>query len=306
MPIRRRLRTPRAVLAGSAVLCLALTLPSCAPNEGSEAGMASQGEVPPPTVVEKSPLTLEWVDLAKSNSESDLETLGRRLDDDALLEQLDNPNDYVALEAESLQVYFVLAALAANPHPSARKVVGELAASPRYGYPGALQAALLEASVAAADPAPGLVELWRRELAPDASELMRTVDVLVANGSAEALTLLEQALIANEYREDYVAAWFRDPVLRHRQDPHLLQMCQRLIANPDWPRRLKQHLVAALFDYLPDAWYQIDVPPPTPPQRDAMTDEARATLQAIAGMAREQRLIGGRRYREIRAELQSG
>ncbi len=263
----------------------------------------AQGQAPPPVIVAKSPLTLQVVELAGQGAQGAQDQLRSRLTDRAFLAQLNTPQEYLALEPTNLQLYFILETLARNEAPGARALLGELAASPIYMSPGAYLAALLEASVHARNPAPGLVALWDAQLAPDGSELQRAVDVVVANGSPQAIDTLERRLLRNEYREDYVVAWLRSPVLRHRQDLPLLQASARLLEAPGWPSRLKQFLVEALFDYDREHWYQSEVQPPEPPSRAALTADSRAALERIAQIGRDQSLLGRSRYREIQSEI---
>lgn len=284
-------------------ICLALVLLSCLPHEGSEAAMTIQGPVPPPVIVVKSALTLEAIKLAEGDTETALERLRSMLIDKKVLLQINTEREYLALYPDNLQLYFILEALARNPASRARILFGDLAANPLYAYPGSYQAVLLEASVHVNKPAPGLVTLWQAQLQPDASELHRTVDVVIKNGSMEAINLFEHMLLENRYREDFVVAWFRGPILRHRQDLMLLEACERLIQSSGWPARLKRFLVEALYDYHPGSWYQIDVEPPRPPSRDKLNEQSRNLLRMIAKIARDQKLIGSKRFREIQNEL---
>jgi hypothetical protein len=269
---------------------MSLVCPGC---KGTEAEMTSQGMKPPPVVVKMTPLTLDTLKLAHESTKEAQSQLHSMLIDPAFLRRLNTDHEYLALDPKNLQLYFILEALALNSAPAARELIGDLARTPLYRYPGGYQEALLEASVKVTNPAPGLLALWQEQLAPDASALYRTVRVLVANGAKEAIDLFEQRLLENKYREDYVVLWFRNPVLRHRQDRLLLEAYERLLQNPNWPLRLKRFLVEALFDYQPQSWYhlEIDADPPKPPSRDTLSEDSRQILQRIAKISQRQKII---------------
>jgi hypothetical protein len=252
------------------------------------------GALPPSVPLELSEITVEAIALARQDCPAAHEQLRGRLLDTAWLHRLNAELEYVALGPPDLQLYFILEALAANPSGPARETLGTLAADARYATPGPFLPLLLEASKGSAEPPEPLIALWASQLATDASELARTIDTLVANGSAPAIRLFEQSLLERDYREDYVVSWLRDPVLRHRQDLILLQACHRLLESPRWRELYKTTLVEVLFDYQPKAWYHPETPPPQPPSRSELTEEARQTLLRIADAAQALRKVRGR------------
>ena len=254
-------------------------------------------------IIEKKLVTQKVIKLASENTEEAQCWLRSKVTDPEFLQRLNSEREYLALRPENLQLYFILEALAMNPAPVAQGLFDELTSAPLYSYPGPYLAALLEASVHVAKPASGLIALWLEQLKPDASELNRTVDVVVANGSAEAIHLFESVLLENKYREDYVIAWFRYTVLRHRQDLMLLKACERLLQSSSWPARLKSFLVEVLFEYQPERWYQIDVTPPKPPARSSLSENSRDILRKIAQLGRDKKIISRKRYIEIQNEL---
>lgn len=288
----------RAVLV-FALLPIAACLPA---NEVESTMEAMQGNVPAPMPVAASPATAALTADAASDDPEQLAGLPAKLTDRALLATLNTEQELHALPAASLQLHFVLDALAGNPHAAAATAFDALAAAPMYQQPGPFLTLLLQASARAVSPGPALQSLWQIQLTPDATELDLTVAILLDNGSAAAIDVLEHALLSNAYREDYVVAWLRDPLLRHRQDLPALQMCSRLLAS-DWSSTLKGVLVDVLFEYRPDEWYRHDTTPPAPPPRAALTEPARALLLDMARAARGQRLLGRQRYNAAEAEL---
>ncbi|MEO0974899.1 MAG: hypothetical protein AAFX85_17565, partial [Pseudomonadota bacterium] len=135
------------------------------------------------------------------------------------------------------------------------------------------------------------------------SELGRTIDVIVRNGSPSAIAVLEEVLPDERQREDYIVAWLRDPLLRHRHDVALLEACQRLLTGNELSKARKRAMVEALFNYEPERWYHPESPPPLPPARDTLSDGARQLLLDIAQQARAAKLLRGGEHRRIRKEL---
>lgn len=279
-------------------------LSSCGSGNGGNAQPTTEtGPVSPPVVVQPSAATLELIELASQDSAAAQESLLKVLLNRAELAKLNTEQEYLALEPRNLQVFFVLRALAANKTAAARSSLDAVAGDAMYRYAGSFQAVLLEASQYSVDPPSNLLRLWEEQLQPDAGSLHQAVDAVVANGSEKAIKLFEKSLLEQPYREDFVIAWLRDPVLRHRQDAHLLRACERLIKNAKWRKDYRRELVAVLFDYDPKRWYQPETVAPRPPDRKKLSDEARKLLLQIADQAAAEGQLSGRRHSEIREEL---
>jgi hypothetical protein len=299
--------TPRLLTPSALLLCVA-----CSPFGGSETAMADKqtegagptGASAPAQSVVPTAATATAVDRLRSGDSEAVVELAGRLTDPTFLDDLDSERDRLALPPERLQLHLLLRALAASPAPEAPRRFAALAAQVPYSYPGAHAAAFIEASRYARDPEAGLLTYWRRQLEADGSELERTVSVLLDNGSTPALAVLEDALLQEPYREDYVIAWFRDGVLRHRQDAGVVALCRALLGHPEWSRALKRSALEVLFDYAPERWYAIDVAPPAPPPRSELTAAVHAALLALledarrAGVASRQDAVRWRRALE--------
>jgi len=263
----------------------------------------ASGLVPPKVQVVKKDKTLEAMALARSTEPADHDRLRALLTDEEHLRSLDTPDEYLRLPVENLQLHFVLTELSDNTAAPALETLDQLARHAAYREPGPRPALLLLASGKIGEVPAGIRQLWKEQLDADADELELAVAMVVANGSVEAISILEDALLHQSYDQDQVIAWLQDPILTHRQDVPLLAMCERLLRSEDWPGQLRTVLVEVLFDYRPDAWYMIDVEPPRPPSRDALSAAARERLIAIADLALREGMIDKARRAEIDAQL---
>lgn len=260
-------------------------------------GLALRVEVPP-----ISPLAAEAITLARSKDVRDHDRLAEMLINTAYLNRLDAPELVQVAEPDALQLSHVLRVAAAD----APGVVDRLTESQLYSGPGPLQIALISASAGVAAPDEVLVRFWRFQLDPEADELGSTIDALLANQSAVAIELLVQAFTDEGFDNEIVFWWFRGPLLERRQDPPLLAMAENLVAGAGDARLSDERrfvLVEALFDYRPSDWYVATEAPPTPPDRAALTEQARRRLLAIADIAERDGLIDAARRAQIETQL---
>jgi hypothetical protein len=237
--------------------------------------------------------------LAESGAAQDRARLGSMLLDEAWLDQLDPPQVAMGLDPGALQLTRVLRSVA----DKAPELLEPIARSTLYRGSGYRLAALIEASSAAANPGPGLVGLWRDQIDPESDELDTTIRTLTSNGSPAAVSLLEGAFASEAFDTGLVISWFRDPVLRHRQDVALLDAVERLLRGRHLDAQRSFSLVEALFEYRPADWYVPTAAPPQPPARADLTEGARSRLRSIADLAQQAGIIDARRRAEIEAEL---
>ena len=278
----------------------------------STQGAATQGAaglVPPKVEIQPKPLTREVIDLVRSSEASKHEKARTLLADKNYLLRLNTEQEYLALPAESLQLHLILDALCDNSSKEATETINLLAGNSLYsdaaaGLPQTQTLLLLSSRKVASAPA-NLQRFWKDQLKPEADDLHLAVETLVANGSAEAIKVLEESLRQNEYEPDFVVAWFRDPFLKHRQDPRLLEMCDRLLRSENWSSDLKPPLIEALFEYRPKAWYTQENEPPKPPGRAALSPAARQKLGEIAELALAKGWINQDQHSRIKQELQA-
>ena len=261
------------------------------------------GEAPQPLKVETKAVTLEAVQWVKSPDTESQQKARALLTDEKFLQSLNSEREYLVFPAESLQLWFVLDALARNAAPPAIETLNIIAGNPLYRDPGPRRTVLLKSSQNARTPPANVERFWKEQVRPNADELNLAVETLVANGSPAAIKILEQEFLRNEHEPDYLVAWFQDPILRHRQDLVLLEASERLLRTEKWSEDLKHSLVEALFDYRPKAWYLEENEPPKPPPRSALTEAERRKLQEIADLAAQNGWLTRERHAQIQSEL---
>ncbi|MEM1435887.1 MAG: hypothetical protein AAGG11_17635 [Pseudomonadota bacterium] len=112
------------------------------------------------------------------------------------------------------------------------------------------------------------------------------VEVLLGNGSQQAMVTLERAMLSAGFEEERVINWLRTSFLERRGDGAVVELATRLIQAEPWPATLKHVLLEAMFDYRPEDWYPYDPEPPEPPATlDADAERARARLLEVAQAA---------------------
>lgn len=221
--------------------------------------------------------------LARSKRPEDHEALLGFLRRTEFLLRLDTPEDYADAAAKRLRISRVLEALATNEAPSARQVIVELAQDSNFLSEEARVDQLIRASAYVRPAPPALVTFWDKYSQPDDGFSNLTVEALVENGGEPALRLFEKKMADTRHGRDEKIAWLRTEVLPHRDDPPLLNACERLLAGA-LPQDLRPHLVEVLFDYRPDEWYR-PASVSTPPDRSKASAEAREALRRIGELA---------------------
>jgi hypothetical protein len=266
---------------------------------GGERASSGEGPADAGQRAAVSPEARQAIVLAQSKSDTDHGKLRKLLLDKNWLDQLDPPGTAVGIDPRFLQLTQVLRVTAQNTPATLEGPAGD-ALYLRSDY---RKAALIEASGAATNAGPKLMALWRSQLHPDADELQSTVHALISNQNPEALTLLADVFSSEAIDTDVVIAWFRGPVLEHRQDAELLGCLEGLLEGNRLDPKRSAGLVEAIFDYRPSDWYITTGRPPAPPSRADLTEAARARLRSIADSALRRKLIDSRRRAQIETEL---
>lgn len=266
-------------------------------------GAPQQGMVSPVTKIDLKKSTANAIGLAKTGDASKHKKLRTLLTDENYLLTLNSAYEYLALPSESLQLHFILDALADQRFSESLKTLDVLAESPLYRQPGNRQVLLLKATGKIGAPTAGIKKLWKLQLEHQEGEFHLVVDVLVENGTPEAIAILENALLTGDYPHDYVIAWLRGAILKHRQDVPLLAACQRLLKSISWPDEFKTVLVEILYDYKPEYWYMPEHVPPKPPDISLLTRPAQQKLLEIADWALDQGYFNHARHSEIMKQL---
>ena len=206
-----------------------------------------------------------------------------RLQTQAYLETLDGPADYAEAASQGLHVGQILDALARNPAPSAQRALRSLTGSKTFLAHDERVIALIRASASVNPASPEWVRFWDRHSRPDDGFTPTTIGALVDNGSDPALRLLEKKLADPGHRDDDKRAWMHREMLRHRNDPALLQASARLLKGK-LPSRLRPALVETLFDYRPGEWFKPGYGVSAPPLASASA-AARVELRKLGPLA---------------------
>ena len=224
--------------------------------------------------------------LAQSDDVNDHRTLYTGLGSTAVLSRLDSDEDYVKYGAAQLRVAGVLKRLMMNPSPHATTQLVATTRLETFRDSLAREELLVRGLAMVRPPPADALEYWRTHAQPYSILVHITVDALCTNGTQPAIVLLEATLLNPDIDVNYKILWFRDPMLRHRNDVPLLQLCLRLLRS-SLSRELKLALVEALTDHQPDTWYPPDHLPMPPPRAEALP-LARQTLREILQTAKQE------------------
>jgi hypothetical protein len=223
------------------------------------------------------------VEFARSESLDVHESLFSYLAKEDFLNRLDGPEDYLA-PPRQLRLARVMKTLMSNPVPWSKQVLVRLTGAQTFISFEPRQELLIRALVIVRPAPPQSVSFWNEHSQPESPYLHVTISALADNGSPPALELLEQKMADPQLEPTDKVAWIRDPILVHRNEPAMLESCERMLAT-GLPPDLRPSLVEGLFDYKPE-WY-LSCEPPHPPPRLAMSDEARRILRSIGSHALE-------------------
>jgi hypothetical protein len=250
-------------------------------DQKSSGGLAGPGLNPP----SPSAFALELDKKARSRAESDLAQLERALCSPTQLLQLNTAEDYSQLPATKLTADRILRSLARNPEPAAGKIIGLLCTNEVFlAEPARVECLLGILPSVRPLPEPALA-LLRQSTFPDSDHLDMAVRALVEIGEKPALAILAEQVLNPGQDPEAVRGWLRDPVLRHRYDRPVLEMCLNLLSDPRFDPDLKNSLVEVLFDYRPKEWYvpsQADAGGlPKPPSLRSASRASRELLEQI-------------------------
>jgi hypothetical protein len=198
--------------------------------------------------------------------------------------RLDSPQG-VKTGPEDLWIAKPLRTLQSNHAPSARAVLVELMADRDFTEDLDRVDLLVEASAQMRPPAAGVVQFWRRFGATNSVHLNGIMRALMENGEPAAVAEFERIMLSTQPDPDTGDPrldWLRSPMLCHRDNPHVLAMCERLVQpHPSpWSRAMQVAVAESLFLHQSD-WYRRQ-PAPLPPSRAKTPKQGRDTLRRIA------------------------
>jgi hypothetical protein len=221
--------------------------------------------------------------LAASSNPIDLQLLLRFLKSQEFRLRLDP--DESAGTPEDLWIAKPLRTLEGSGAASARAALADLMGDADFTSDLDRVDLLVKASAIIRPPGSGVVQFWRRFSTPDSVHLGGIMSALMDNGSPEAVSEFERILLRTEPDEDDGdprPGWLHGPMLRHRDNPYVLSMAERLIRPQRAPWSDAMQIAVAESVFLHEAgWYRPhsgSVPPP----RQRTPRDGRDALRRIA------------------------
>lgn len=222
--------------------------------------------------------------LAASSRAEDHQALLGFLKTQEFRQRLDSPQE-VRTGPADLWIAKPLRTLEANQAPTARAVLIELMADREFTEDLDHVDLLVEASGKLRPPAAGVIQFWRRFSEANSVHLNGIMRALMENGEPAAVAEFERILLSAQPDPDTGDPrlhWLHSPMLCHRDNPHVLAMCERLVQPhpPPWSKTLQIATAESLFLHQAE-WYRIQ-PAPSPPPRAKTPKQGRDTLRRIA------------------------
>lgn len=223
---------------------------------------------------------------AGSQTAADLREVSHALTSKQELLRLNTAQEYAQLTGQDLTILPVLAILSRNPSPDAHEIFALLCENKEFlAEPSRVESLLLTLPKVRSLPIQAL-PLLRKSVEPDAGSPEIAIRALFEIGDKSTLDIFAAQLLGGRQDPEAIPNWFRDPLLRHRREPAVLQMCLGLLQNPKFDADLKNALVEALYDYRPAEWYISQAagaaPPPKPPVVRKLSPASRELLKKIA------------------------
>lgn len=248
---------------------------------GEKTGGAVGPGLQPPS---PSALARELQKKAASKSPDDLREVRRALTSGPDLLQLNTAQEYADLPPEKLALQAILTRLSGNPSPAAVEAVVSLCDNqPFLAEQSRLECLLLTLPKVRPFPEKA-VPLLRKSAEPGSDSLELAIRALFEIGEKSTLDIFASQVLSGQQDTVLIQAWLRDPLLRHRREPAVLQMSLDLLQQPKLDVELKNSLVEALYDYRPADWYSGETPPPKPPASKKLSAEADGLLKKIAAV----------------------
>jgi hypothetical protein len=236
---------------------------------------------------------------AASTDGAEHQALRSRLVTQPVLDLLDSLADYEK-PPKTLNIAGVLKQLMDNRTPMADETLNALASNDHFTSILPRQHLMILAMVPVRPASKEAVDLWRRHSQPKAPYKHVAMDSMANNGTEPAMALFEEVMASPAHTHDNKIMWMRDPVLRHRDNPVVLLMCERLLTKT-LAVEIRPHLVSALFEHR-EEWY-LSCDPPEPPMLLTTPRDAKLTLRRIGEHALANIQIEARTQAEIEGTL---
>jgi hypothetical protein len=196
--------------------------------------------------------------------------------------RLNTAQEYADLPPEKLALQAILTRLSKNPSEAARATIGDLCSNKEFLAEQSRVECLLLALPKVRPLPEKALPLLRKSVEPENDSLEIAIRVLFDIGEKPAFDIFAAQVLNSRQDSVLVQSWMRDPLLRHRRDPAVLEMCLDLFQQPKLAAERRNSLVEVLFDYRPSEWYVREGSPPKPPSSKNMPRGARDLLKKIA------------------------
>ncbi len=214
---------------------------------------------------------------AKSTDDAEHQALRSRLTTQPILDMLDTRAEYEK-PVKTLNIAGVIKQLMDNRTPVADASLNTLASNDLFVSILPRQHLMIMAMVPVRPASKEAIDLWRKHSQPKAPFKHVAMDSMADNGTEPAIALFEEVMSSPAHNHDNKILWMRDPILRHRNSPLMLAMCERLLLQ-GLAVEIRPHLVSALFEYR-EEWY-LSCDPPEAPELATTPRDGKLTLRRI-------------------------
>lgn len=218
---------------------------------------------------------------AASTDAAEHQALRTRLPTQSVLDLLDTRTQYER-PVKTLNIAGVIKQLMDNRTPVADETLNALASNDAFTSILPRQHLMILAMVVVRPASKEAVALWRKHSQPKAPFKHVSMDSMANNGTEPAIALFEEVMASPAHDHDNKILWMRDPILRHRNNPIVLLMCERLVTQ-SLAVEIRPHLVSALFEHR-EQWY-LSCDPPEPPELASTPTPGKLTLRRIGEYA---------------------
>lgn len=263
--------------------------------------MASKFETIAATTKDPGELYDAALNAAASTDGAEHQALRSRLTSQPVLDLLDTRADYER-PVTTLNIAGVLKQLMDNRTPVADDTLNTLASNDLFTSILPRQHLMILAMVPVRPASKEAVDLWRRHSQPKAPYKHVSMDSMANNGTEPAIALFEEVMASPAQNHDNKISWMRDPILRHRDNPVILLMCERLVTQ-SLAVEIRPHLVSALFEHR-EEWY-LSCDPPEPPMLMTTPRDAKLILRRIGEHALANVQLEARTQAAVEATLQA-
>jgi len=191
---------------------------------------------------------------AASRDPQDHALLQKHLGSRDFLGRLNTEEEYLRFPARGLDVARIAKTLMDQGTPEARGTLAGLTEAEPWQTVDPLVELLIRALAADLPASPRTVAFWDKHSQPDSVYVHIVIEVLFINRSEPALRLFEQKMNDPGHEDDCKEIWLRYDMLRKRNDPQVLQCCERMTIEGTVDEGWRQNVLEALFDYR-ESWY---------------------------------------------------